>query len=942
MKKIFVFFTIFSIVLGSLPNSIMAQAATVSAENISTQSAVVNPAENASKSADSFFNDRFVNTSIAPSSNLSGPDISWVQPNFDISGSQPLSSTVFSKSVKWAIASGTKHDLKGDETYQVNVNDISSQNLSADVLDSNGNKVSVDLEKIDTVSGTNLTIFPPKNFRPGKYTLKLTDSSGNVTTQDFTWGVLAINTDKSIFLPNETADIAMAVLDDSGNMVCDAKVELRIMNKELGIDDILSTDNGKITINSQCKLHNFSLTPDYEAHYQVGGAGTYNMTLTADTKNGTRTISDSFQVQNAVPFDIERQTGTRIYPPNKYPVNLNIKINQDFKGQIIDYVPSSFQIFPATQGASFTVKDIAAPIASSTNTFGTFLNLGLPYKGNVLETLGFGQHIQDPLENDLYAKFGLSGHDGLDFEMPIGTPIFSTDDGTVVMAGGQIYGTTIVIQHNWGRSYYGHLSKVEVKLGQNVTKGQEIGLSGNTGITTGPHLHFSIKLNANDPNNGYYGKIDPSSYLGLSNNQTVLGTSTISDTIKAIVWNVDVKKGDVLNLSYFFKTPNVSPYFYTLGPLSFVQNNQVIFKEARQWQLANDVVFPVTSYLSNMASAVITGTTSWQVVTSAPAAGDTTTSVTHSNKNAGYYQWKLGASNSTNFGTTAPTVPSGIGFIYDTPLNSTIPTGTWQFTVQTNTSATVNSTEHPTVCVWQVTLSGGSIAASNSIIPCTDGATSLSTAGTTTQTISVSGVAAVSFTASQYLYVEYWEHQSPAGTGKTVSTTITFQTNAGVNNKIVTPGSSSNLAPNAPSQDSPANSATGVSTTPTFLMTSTDAETNNLQYKVTIYSDACTTAVQTNDQSVSQTGWTGQNATCVSGSDCYTSGTQGSYTTQTALSSSTQYWWRASAKDPQGANTFTNSSTCNSFTTQSSGPTLDQLLRHGEWFSSGVRQPFTF
>ena len=952
-KKILCSILILNLIFSSFPFNSFAQTATDSSLlNQASSSAQTNNTATASSSLNSSsFNDGFLDVSLVPTNNTPSYLSSLVFPSFDtgLPGSANLTTN---QNKKWAVALNTKHDFKGDETYQVNINDISPQNLNAEVFDANGKAVSVNFNKIATVNGTSIQILPPKNFKPGKYTLKLTDSSGNVTTQDFTWGVLAINTNKSIYLssealakeglPPETANLAMAVLDDKGAMVCDALLRLEIKAPD-GQATILSTDNGLIKVNPECQVHDYTEKPDYQASYQTSTAGTYNMTLTASIANGVRTITDSFQVQNSVLFDVERQTGTRIFPPATYPVNFNIKANQDFKGQIIEYVPNSFTIYSSTNSAApvFDVKQIATPIKSANGTYSS-INLSLPFSGTRMETLGFGDKLLDPQEKDLYAQFGLLGHDGLDFEMPIGTPVYSVDGGTVVMAGGQIYGTTVVIQHSWGRSYYGHLSKVNVALGQTITKGQEIALSGNTGITTGPHLHFSIKLNANDPNNGYYGKIDPSSYLGLSNNQTVLGTSTISDTIKAIVWNVDVKKGDVLNLSYFFKTPNVSPYFYTLGPLSFVQNNQVIFKEARQWQLANDVVFPVTSYLSNMASAVITGTTSWQVVTSAPAAGDTTTSVTHSNKNAGYYQWKLGASNSTNFGTTAPTVPSGIGFIYDTPLNSTIPTGTWQFTVQTNTSATVNSTEHPTVCVWQVTLSGGSIAASNSIIPCTDGATSLSTAGTTTQTISVSGVAAVSFTASQYLYVEYWEHQSPAGTGKTVSTTITFQTNAGVNNKIVTPGSSSNLAPNAPSQDSPANSATGVSTTPTFLMTSTDAETNNLQYKVTIYSDACTTAVQTNDQSVSQTGWTGQNATCVSGSDCYTSGTQGSYTTQTALSSSTQYWWRASAKDPQGANTFTNSSTCNSFTTQSSGPTLDQLLRHGEWFSSGVRQPFTF
>lgn len=125
-----------------------------------------------------------------------------------------------------------------------------------------------------------------------------------------------------------------------------------------------------------------------------------------------------------------------------------------------------------------------------------------------------------------------------------------------------------------------------------------------------------------------------------------------------------------------------------------------------------------------------------------------------------------------------------------------------------------------------------------------------------------------------------------------------------------------NKASNAPSQDSPSNSAIDVSVTPTFLMTATDFSGDKLGYKVTIYSDACSTVVQTNDQSVSATGWTGTNASCTaSPTACYTSGTQGSFLTQTALSASTQYWWKASTKDPDGNGSFTDSSTCNNFTT---------------------------
>ncbi|MBI5005412.1 MAG: hypothetical protein HZC03_02315 [Candidatus Lloydbacteria bacterium] len=133
---------------------------------------------------------------------------------------------------------------------------------------------------------------------------------------------------------------------------------------------------------------------------------------------------------------------------------------------------------------------------------------------------------------------------------------------------------------------------------------------------------------------------------------------------------------------------------------------------------------------------------------------------------------------------------------------------------------------------------------------------------------------------------------------------------------------------NAPSQNSPANSATGVSITPTFLMTATDPDTvaDNLSYKVTIYSNSgCSSVVQTNDQAVSSTGWTGSDATCAANpTACYLSGTQGSFLTQTALSNSTQYWWKASAKDPDGNTAFTDSATCNTFTTVSanSAPTL--------------------
>lgn len=119
--------------------------------------------------------------------------------------------------------------------------------------------------------------------------------------------------------------------------------------------------------------------------------------------------------------------------------------------------------------------------------------------------------------------------------------------------------------------------------------------------------------------------------------------------------------------------------------------------------------------------------------------------------------------------------------------------------------------------------------------------------------------------------------------------------------------------PNAPSADAPSNGAQGQSLTPQFKMTATDAGGYYLQYKVTIYSDSgCSTVVQTNDQTATSTGWSGQNA---SSSTEYTSGTQGAFTVQTALSAGTTYYWVANAIDPGGSDAWSASSSCQGFST---------------------------
>ncbi|MER5371961.1 M23 family metallopeptidase [Streptomyces sp. NPDC002553] len=121
----------------------------------------------------------------------------------------------------------------------------------------------------------------------------------------------------------------------------------------------------------------------------------------------------------------------------------------------------------------------------------------------------------------LSASFAQAGgmwahkHSGQDFAVPTGTKVMAAHGGIVVKAGGNgagdgpAYGNAVVIKHaNGVYSQYAHLSRVDVNVGQVVKTGQRIALSGNTGNSSGPHLHFEIRTTPN-----YGSAIDPVKFL---------------------------------------------------------------------------------------------------------------------------------------------------------------------------------------------------------------------------------------------------------------------------------------------------------------------------------------------------------------------------------------------------------------------------------------------
>jgi murein DD-endopeptidase MepM/ murein hydrolase activator NlpD len=88
-------------------------------------------------------------------------------------------------------------------------------------------------------------------------------------------------------------------------------------------------------------------------------------------------------------------------------------------------------------------------------------------------------------------------HEGLDIATPHGQPVFSPSDGTVVFAGTENgYGKVLVIDHGYGvKTRYGHLSEITVHLGDHIKRGDRVAAVGNTGRSTGPHLHYEVRVN---------------------------------------------------------------------------------------------------------------------------------------------------------------------------------------------------------------------------------------------------------------------------------------------------------------------------------------------------------------------------------------------------------------------------------------------------------------
>jgi murein DD-endopeptidase MepM/ murein hydrolase activator NlpD len=213
-----------------------------------------------------------------------------------------------------------------------------------------------------------------------------------------------------------------------------------------------------------------------------------------------------------VPIDIAKKTG--MYDVKVVLKDSKNRTNQTLNRQVQVIAREKYEAplgIPQKLGGNTSAaqKQLVDTLAIENQSL---LNLGTQNKAAWKKA--FIYPVKNPVVTDPYGYSRLTGaytitHKGTDFRAPEGTEVIAVNDGEVKLAQlGRNYGNTLVIDHGNGvQSFYMHLSRMDVKVGNKVKRGEVIGLSGKTGYAEAAHLHFTLRINETS--------IDPEVFLGF-------------------------------------------------------------------------------------------------------------------------------------------------------------------------------------------------------------------------------------------------------------------------------------------------------------------------------------------------------------------------------------------------------------------------------------------
>jgi murein DD-endopeptidase MepM/ murein hydrolase activator NlpD len=189
--------------------------------------------------------------------------------------------------------------------------------------------------------------------------------------------------------------------------------------------------------------------------------------------------------------------------PGKYDLQISTngsqKLTQSIEVKKRDFKVTELAITKEAKKKGYNPKNVITNVVASANPSleKVMKNISLKnyFTNSFIEPLATTT-VVGPFGDIRGNKYAWLQHLGTDLRASMRTPVFSINNGKVILCRNLAnYGNTIVVDHGYGiYSLYLHLDKFNVKLGQVVDRGQQIALSGNTGYTTGAHLHFSVKV----------------------------------------------------------------------------------------------------------------------------------------------------------------------------------------------------------------------------------------------------------------------------------------------------------------------------------------------------------------------------------------------------------------------------------------------------------------
>ena len=192
----------------------------------------------------------------------------------------------------------------------------------------------------------------------------------------------------------------------------------------------------------------------------------------------------------------------------------NIQIIEKYETELKDFVTSEEAIASLYKQKPVKQVTVAKAKTKTSSSYSSAAS-GFSTSSNISQSgVSLGVSLIKPVTGTISSRFGArsrirsSVHTGLDIATSSGTPIKVAASGTVTFAGYKgSYGNLVVVSHaNGVQTYYGHCSKLYVSVGQTVSQGETIAAVGSTGNSTGPHLHFEIRVNgvAYNPQNYVY------------------------------------------------------------------------------------------------------------------------------------------------------------------------------------------------------------------------------------------------------------------------------------------------------------------------------------------------------------------------------------------------------------------------------------------------------